>query len=207
MVTASPLQAFVWDLDRQKRIREIKTASLDGFPLACRAGGRCAWEEPGGDLRQIRLRDVLNDATLRDISLGSDTALQLQFAPSAELIAAGVNRAAVRLWSPGDGRERKPFTRMLVNSSRRRRYNGLKPRMSLLLRDASAPSTLCFSSDNRFLAVANDAAIHVFAVQTGTVRLLRGFGHMTALAFDKSGRFLFFAGSLRSSSPQSQCPA
>jgi hypothetical protein len=101
LITASPLQALIWDLKRQKHIREIKTASLDGFPIVCRAGGLCAWEEAGVDSRRLRLRDVLNEGTPLDLSLDSDAALQLQFAPNAELIAADVNRAAVRLWSPG----------------------------------------------------------------------------------------------------------
>src|SRR6266705_489413 len=35
LVTSSPQQMIIWDVKRGRRSKEIKTATIDGFPLAC----------------------------------------------------------------------------------------------------------------------------------------------------------------------------
>jgi WD40 repeat protein len=167
LVTASPLQMFVWDLKRRKRIREITTESLDGFPLTCHPSKLCAWEEGSPESRNIRMQNILDDATLRRLSLDSDVAMALAITADASLIAAAVNRPVVRLWSAADGRERKAFPlESGATSGEAPRAVGV-PTKSMVLRDESSASVLRFSPDGKSLAAANDTAIHVFTVQDG----------------------------------------
>jgi WD40 repeat protein/uncharacterized caspase-like protein len=197
LVTSSPLQMFVWDLRRQKRISEIKTRSLDGFPLSCHSSQICAWEEADSDTRAIRLQPILNNAPARQLSISSDVALSLAISRDGSRIAAAVNRPVVRLWSVADGTERTALALEADAAAALVPPEPGTPVKTMFMRSAAASSVIRFSPDGKSLAAANDSAIHVFPLTGGPARLLRGFGHINALDFDGTGQHLFFCGADR----------
>ena len=90
----SPLQAEIFDLKQQHRVKTVEVKGIDAWPLVCHDRDFCAWQSGN----QIHVAPLLGGDQARDYPLQGSVVLSLDISPDGQLLAAGINQARVRVW-------------------------------------------------------------------------------------------------------------
>lgn len=187
VIGLAPLQAEVFDIERQRTVKTLKVDGIDAWPLACEGRGLCAWQSG----QKVHVEPVGGIGKSFNFGVGESAVLSLDISPDRQFLAVGVNEARVRVWRLTDGQELKslpmeatPDSSLLGASELGRE---VVPRSFVFPRPGMA-TVVRFSPDGSVFAAANETGVHLWNVKTWErLTVLRGYrGRVSAISFADS---------------------